>query len=791
MLPATAAAQVTNTSDTTAGIAAALPPTPLSSGVGSGFSGMIGQAPGGAAITVALDSDLFGNLSVSTAGGPCFDPTQDVAVMYIDSRPGGFASTTGLDDTSDLFRGAVSGNTGAAAAELTFAAGFEADFALAFQRDDVAGPPALFELQAGGALNFVTSAIVVETPTDTGGVCTGSRVRLTLADLGMAPGDSMDYVITLLNGTNAFRSNEFHGVATAPAANIGAAAFMLPAGSFNTFTSVAGRLVINETDADQVGTDTLEFIELFGTPNLDLTGLSIVLFNGSDDQSYLPAGISLDGESLDASGYHVTGSSAVANVDLILGSTDPGAPSSSLLQNGTDGVAVFSAPADLFPNDTPVASFPNLLWAGLVYDTADGDDTVLLAALTPGQPQVDERMGGDGAGDSIGRCANGSGLRRETDTFVAMTPTPGATNECVLCGNGAPDAGEACDDGVANGMTTCGCQTDCMFGTTVTDCGAAPSGTCDAQDTCDGAGACAARFAADTTICRAGVGSCGADEFCPGDSLTCPADADVIDGTSCTNGVACDGAEVCMSGACSDGAALCEDADICTADSCAEPDGTCTNSPITDCCVGDADCDDTNVCTTDTCNVSTNMCERVGVAGCCGADADCDDTNACTMDVCTVATGMCTNSATAGCCLADGDCDDSDACTMDTCDGSSMACTNADIAGCGVMDGGVMDGGVGDGGVGDGGVDDGGVMDGAVGDGGVMDGAVADSGVDSGRADSATPDGAVADSGSDSGPFVDSEGGCGCRVAGAGRSSNGAAATVFLLGALAWRRRRG
>jgi hypothetical protein len=41
--------------------------------------------------------------------------------------------------------------------------------------------------------------------------------------------------------------------------------------------------VINEVDADQVGTDSAEFVELFdgGVGNTDLTGLVLVLVNGS------------------------------------------------------------------------------------------------------------------------------------------------------------------------------------------------------------------------------------------------------------------------------------------------------------------------------------------------------------------------------------------------------------------------------------------------------------------------------------------------------------------------------
>ncbi len=54
-------------------------------------------------------------------------------------------------------------------------------------------------------------------------------------------------------------------------------------------------VVINEVDSDQVGTDTTEFVELYdgGTGNTSLTGLVVVFYNGSDDESY--AAFDLDG----------------------------------------------------------------------------------------------------------------------------------------------------------------------------------------------------------------------------------------------------------------------------------------------------------------------------------------------------------------------------------------------------------------------------------------------------------------------------------------------------------------
>ena len=64
-----------------------------------------------------------------------------------------------------------------------------------------------------------------------------------------------------------------------------------------------GQIVVNEVDADQAGTDAAEFIELLWTPNTSLNGYVVVMYNGSDDQSY--AAYDLDGFTTDANGFFI------------------------------------------------------------------------------------------------------------------------------------------------------------------------------------------------------------------------------------------------------------------------------------------------------------------------------------------------------------------------------------------------------------------------------------------------------------------------------------------------------
>ena len=184
-------------------------------------------------------------------------------------------------------------------------------------------------------------------------------------------------------------------------------------------------VIINEVDADQAGTDAAEFVELYdgGVGNTDLSGLALVLVNGSDDLSY--NAFDLDGLSTNGSGYFVMCGNAAttANCDLDV------SPNTNLIQNGADAVALLVGDAADYPNDTPVDT-SNLIDA-LVYDTSDGDDAGLLALLNAGQAQVNENGSGNKDSHSNQRCPNGSGGARNTSSYAQFIPTPGSVNICV------------------------------------------------------------------------------------------------------------------------------------------------------------------------------------------------------------------------------------------------------------------------------------------------------------------------------------------------------------------------
>jgi len=207
-----------------------------------------------------------------------------------------------------------------------------------------------------------------------------------------------------------------------------------------------GQIVINEIDADQTSTDTAEFIELKWTPSTSLDGFVVVLFNGSDDQSY--AAYDLDGKSTDANGFFILASTAlISGTDIDLGA-DNG------LQNGADAVAVYQANDTDFPNDTPI-TITNLIDV-LVYGTGDPDDAGLLAGFGVAI-QYDESANGSKDTESIQRTDDGTSYETKLPTFRADNYTTDPTLFIV--------------DGPPNGSTNTGTpedggDIDIYFGTT-------------------------------------------------------------------------------------------------------------------------------------------------------------------------------------------------------------------------------------------------------------------------------------------------------------------------------------
>ncbi len=200
--------------------------------------------------------------------------------------------------------------------------------------------------------------------------------------------------------------------------------------------SFAQVVKINEVDADQTSTDTMEFIELLSqNANQSLDGYIVVLYNGNGDTSYTT--VDLNGFSTDSNGFLIIGSDAVPGVDIPLGADNT-------IQNGADAIAIYQDSAANFPDGTPVTS-TNLVDA-IVYDTNDDDDTELLNGLGL-SVQYNEDANGNKDTESIQR---GSG-----DTFCVGAPTLNAANiDCgAVCSLNVFVVDVTCDD-ITSGTDT-------------------------------------------------------------------------------------------------------------------------------------------------------------------------------------------------------------------------------------------------------------------------------------------------------------------------------------------------
>jgi hypothetical protein len=205
----------------------------FSCGINSGFGNVIGSAS-----RIYIDSDSAGalNLGLNTGGSGFFNHI----VIYIDSVSGGYTDTLGFNDVNDGHRAAISARStgGAGRADITFASGFAADYAIAID----GGFAGLWQLNTGGNNSLTYTASLAQNPVSGASIMEWSGINL--AQLGIAPGASFRYIATYLNpydGGGAYRSDEFHGVApsTVPGGNIGINAVTLASGDWNTFVSYA------------------------------------------------------------------------------------------------------------------------------------------------------------------------------------------------------------------------------------------------------------------------------------------------------------------------------------------------------------------------------------------------------------------------------------------------------------------------------------------------------------------------------------------------------------------------
>ena len=131
------------------------------------------------------------------------------------------------------------------------------------------------------------------------------------------------------------------------------------------------KLVINEIDYDQPGSDTAEFVEIINTGNsaAELDGVSLVLVNGNGGTPYQT--IALPAVSLDSGDYFVICENAatVANCDLdVIGSIQNGSPDAVALERAGLVIDTVSYEGDV------AAPYTEGSGAGLFDSSSSGDD---------------------------------------------------------------------------------------------------------------------------------------------------------------------------------------------------------------------------------------------------------------------------------------------------------------------------------------------------------------------------------------------------------------------------------
>jgi hypothetical protein len=154
----------------------------------SAWGGPVGQG------TLTITDDGV-NATFTLTKGP--GALNDVLAIYIDSTAGGLTDTSGLTDTGDGARKAISGFDGSNRSTMTFASGFTPEKAIAIE----GGFASLFTLT--NPANFTW-----ETGTGQGGSGASSfTLTVSLAQLGVTPGQSFNLFGTYLAGS-AWRGPE-------------------------------------------------------------------------------------------------------------------------------------------------------------------------------------------------------------------------------------------------------------------------------------------------------------------------------------------------------------------------------------------------------------------------------------------------------------------------------------------------------------------------------------------------------------------------------------------------------
>lgn len=268
--------------------------------------------------------------------------------------------------------------------------------------------------------------------------------------------------------------------------------------------------------------------------------------------------------------------------------------------------------------------------------------------------------------------------------LAATAPTDWSDHDGAACDDGNRCTGEdTCSGGVCAGTAIAGCcleDADCDDGLDCTsDSCRQADGTCDNQVNAGfcliGSGCVTEGTLDPQNPCRECLPAVNSRDWSDNtrscdDGLFCTV-SDTCSGGTCqgVTGGLCDDGFDCTDDQCDEQAQACHHntragfcliANACFADGSVNPGNPCqlcsSAASQSDWSPNDgAACDDGNICTdNDTCSGGT--CSGSPLPNCCNTDSQCDDNRDCTSDTCEVASGTCFNTVTAGHCLIGGAC---------------------------------------------------------------------------------------------------------------------------------------
>lgn len=164
----------------------------------TGFGGPIGLG----SLTIADNVDSVGMVLQKGT-----NDLNDIVVIYIDSKSGGFTNTQNFFDTNDDLRKAISGKDGVSGhvSDITFNNGFEPDYAIGLQFGS-SGFGGLFELVNGGPSSHIYRGSVSLTPTSVN----SPLYALNFLKSSIVMGSNFKFLVTYISNT-AYRSNEAIG----------------------------------------------------------------------------------------------------------------------------------------------------------------------------------------------------------------------------------------------------------------------------------------------------------------------------------------------------------------------------------------------------------------------------------------------------------------------------------------------------------------------------------------------------------------------------------------------------